>query len=282
MFIAGVGRSGTTLMVDLLGLHPRLSPVYETPFVSFLLDLLVGPSRVPRFLAPAYARLYLDRWSRNLPHLRHSKREHERFHHGPHHVLFDYPFAMARTAELLEAVRGGRPIEGLRAFVDALFAEHARRDGKACWVNKTPGYLRRLSLLHRVYPEMRFIHCIRDGRDVACSLVTRRWGPRTFGDAAAIWALGIRRGLAFAQQFPDRYTAVRFENLLLQPAQEIRRLLVWLGEEGDPEEILAHYQGGAVRLDTSRIGEWERIFSPDDRAQFQLRAGDVLAELGYQ
>ncbi|SES71567.1 Sulfotransferase family protein [Salinibacillus kushneri] len=29
MFIGGAGRSGTTLLVDLIGLHPNISPVYE-------------------------------------------------------------------------------------------------------------------------------------------------------------------------------------------------------------------------------------------------------------
>ncbi|WP_404454406.1 sulfotransferase [Virgibacillus necropolis] len=39
MFIGGAERSGTTLLVDLLGLHSNISPVYETDFVKFLVKM---------------------------------------------------------------------------------------------------------------------------------------------------------------------------------------------------------------------------------------------------
>ena len=41
VFLGGAGRSGTTLAVDMIGLHPELSPIYETSFVVELITLML-------------------------------------------------------------------------------------------------------------------------------------------------------------------------------------------------------------------------------------------------
>ena len=138
VFIGGAGRSGTTLVVDMLGLHPRISPVYETDFVMQLGKLLFsGRERSAADLRAQVTRC-MDEWTKPLPLRPHHKREHEQFHHGPHYILFDRPFALERTAELLREALAGRAAQGFRQFVVSLFEEHCRRDGKPRWVNKTP------------------------------------------------------------------------------------------------------------------------------------------------
>lgn len=292
VFIGGAGRSGTTLVVDMLGLHPRLSPVYETDFVLQLARLLFGSPR------PAGAQLHaevlrcMEEWSRPLPLRPHNKRPHERYFHGPHYILFDRPFALERTRELLNAIgrAGGPPapaaetaaLPAFRSFVLALFDEHARRDRKPHWINKTPGYVQYLPLLRALFPAMRFIHCVRDGRDVACSVVTRPWGPSNYPDAADWWVKTVRQGVEFETNYPGQCLVVRFEDLVREPARQLSRMLTWLGEEGDPEVILNPYRDETgISLDQDRIGEWERAFAPEDKQAFEQRAGKTLAHFGY-
>lgn len=281
VFIGGAGRSGTTLVVDMLGLHPRISPIYETDFVLQLAGLLFGEHGLSLQEIRGRVIRRMDEWTRPLPFRPHSKRDYEQFHHGPHYILFDRAFALERTTELLKQVAAGRATDGFRDFVLTLFEEHCRRDGKVRWVNKTPAYVNHLPLLRALFPTMRFIHSIRDGRDTACSAVTRSWGPQNYRKAAAWWANRVKRGVAFGRKYPEQYLEVRFEDLVQNPIEHLGRMLTWLDEEGRSEEILRFYQEDGVRLDSSRIGEWRRTFSQEDNRAFWELAGEMLVHFGY-
>jgi len=280
VFIGGAGRSGTTLIVDMLGLHPRLSPIYETDFVLHLMSLVVETPMRVKTLQKDVIRI-MDEWTKPLPHRPHNKREHEKFHHGAHHILFDRPFAMDQTRRFIEEVASGRPIAGMRALVNKLFSEHCRLEDKPRWINKTPDYVRQLPMLHELFPDLRFIHCIRDGRDIACSVTTRPWGPKTIPEAAAWWKDKIQSGVQFGKADPDQYLEVRYEDVVRDPAAQLRHILAWLGEEDCSAEMLEHYQGGAVSLDESRIGDWKTRFSADDLRAFTAQAGTFLEHFGY-
>jgi len=282
IFIGGAGRSGTTLVVDMIGLHPRISPIYETDFVIQLIDLLFTGKQLPLQKFVASLTHCMDEWTRPLPLRPHNKREHERYHHGPHHILFDRSFALDRTITFASALKRGEVEAGFRDFLTALFAEHCRLDGKPRWANKTPAYVHHLPLLQKLFPAMRFVHCIRDGRDVACSVMTRPWGPKTVPEAATWWATKVQDGVTFAEQNPDQCLEVRFEDFLLEPRKTLDRVFCWLGEPACSDEILRHYQDGVVRLEPDRIGEWDRRFSPTDREEFDEVAGQLLDHFGYR
>jgi len=281
VFIGGAGRSGTTLVVDMLGLHPHLSPIYETDFVLQLAGLLFASQGLtyPELSEEVLRRM--DHWSESLPHRPHNKQPYERYHHGPHYILFDRNFVLACTSDLLRDIEKGRVREGFRDFLVALFEEQCRRDGKPRWINKTPAYVVHLPLLRRLFPEMRFIHCIRDGRDVACSIVGRPFGPGNLPEAALWWADRVAKGVKFGREHPDQYLEVRYEDLVRRPAETLRRMLEWVGEDGDPEEILQQYGKDAVELDSSRLERWKGSLSPEQNRMFREIAGDTLSYFGY-
>jgi len=281
VFVGGAGRSGTTLFVDMLGLHPRLSPIYETDFVVYLAGLLFGNRKLGSAEISAKVLRYMDEWSEPLPLRPHTKRSYERYHHGPHYILFDRAFALERTAELSRDVEKGRARDGFRDYLVALFEEHCRIDGKPRWINKTPAYVLHLPLLRSLFPTMRFIHCIRDGRDVACSIVTRPYGPSNLQQAASWWANRVAKGVKFGRNHPEQCLEVRYEDLVRHPEETLGRMLEWLGEDGNPEQTLHHYTQNAVPLDPSRLGVWEERFSPEERRIFRGIAGEMLDYFGY-
>src|SRR5215475_2727722 len=137
-FIGGCGRSGTTLAVDLLGLHPSLSPVYETGFVLEVAQLLFSNPGVSAFVVSDHVQQLMEEWSRELPFRPHDKKDYERYWHGAHYVLFGREAALAATATLIDDLLTAEPQVGFRRFIAGLFAEHARQDGKPGWINKTP------------------------------------------------------------------------------------------------------------------------------------------------
>ena len=71
---------------------------------------------------------------------------------------------------------GGEIYRSAKEFVDRLFAIHCERLNKPYWIDKTPGLLNHLGGLSKIYPGAKCIHIIRDGRDVAVSIVSQRWG----------------------------------------------------------------------------------------------------------
>ena len=282
VFIGGAGRSGTTLVVDLLGTHPNLSPVYETNFVTGLAELYDAAQRGEHDRRRIQATLwrYLDKRTATHGERPQNKRDYERYVHGPHYILFSRNFAMERARQLLDAVAEGEMLAGVREFVVAVFEEHCRLDGKSRWLSKTPNYVLHLDLLRELFPDMRFIHCVRDGRDVACSVLTRRWGPKEPVDCARWRIETVARGTGFGQRHPENYLETRFEEFVEQPEVALGKVLEWLGEAGDAGAIVGRYRK-SVGIVGSRVGAWRTIFSAEDREAFHAIAGAMLQSFGY-
>jgi hypothetical protein len=153
------------------------------------------------------------------------------------------------------------------------------------------------------YPAARFVHIVRDGRDVVCSLFERGWlsAGRTGADDArhpygaeprfwveagrgaefagasdtrrAAWAW--RRYVEAARGFSDRAVEVRYEQLATDPEFVALTLAGFLDA---PEDPLVQALRGAH---ASSVGRFERDLSPQQLAEVESEAGDLLHELGY-
>lgn len=286
VFIGGAGRSGTTLVADMLGLHPRISPIYETDFILDLARILFSRGKkVPFGRVKLEALQYMDAWTRPLPQRPHNKRNHEKYFHGPHYILFDRTFAMKETERMIEELARGEQLGAFQRFIYTLFEEHCRVDGKPRWVNKTPVYVKNLAALNTLFPGMFFIHCIRDGRDTACSVITRPWGPSSFREAAGWWADQVSAGIEFGKLYPDRYIEVRFEDLLKETRGTLQNLLEFLGEDSGWGKITGRYGNGesdcGPALSHAPLDRWKTEFSTEDRLEFRDIAGPFLEKFGY-
>ena len=75
------------------------------------------------------------------------------------------------SGDLLESlVEAGEPLS-YSTFVTGVFDLYGKGQGKRLVGDKTPGYVRRIPTFHALWPEARFVHLIRDGRDVCMSAV---------------------------------------------------------------------------------------------------------------
>src|SRR5439155_14596986 len=80
-----------------------------------------------------------------------------------------------------EAVRNSLSRRSPASLADAfraVYAAYAAHRGKQLFGDKTPGYVRELPLIADLFPEARFVHLIRDGRDVVLSLREMAWAQR--------------------------------------------------------------------------------------------------------
>jgi sulfotransferase family protein len=198
----------------------------------------------------------------------------ERFHHG------------LRSSTTVGSTYVEREVllDATRDFCDAIFMGHLT-DGAHYLAERSPMHSGSVDVISSVYPDARFVHIIRDGRDVARSLVSHDWGPSSVTEAAERWRWAIMSARTAAPQ--DRYHEVRYEDVLEKPEETIAGLYDFLGVEYSDavlDEVLAEARvrrNQDARDPTPRREKWRDHFSAEDLRAFEDVAGDLLAELGY-
>jgi hypothetical protein len=187
---------------------------------------------------------------------------------------------------------------GFADVVAAPFQAYAKCHGKSRWGDKTPIYVLSIPAIAGLFPDAKFVHLIRDGRDVALSYLGM---PRFDGrilHAAWRWrdwvTAGVRSGSGLGA---ERYIEVRYEELVEQPETELRRLCTYLGMEFD-ERMLSFYLDADVRLQAPpemvpfhrntlmpshrSARDWRVQMTPPDVEVFEAVAGELLEQLGYE
>jgi hypothetical protein len=279
-FIVGVGRSGTTLLRMMLDAHPDLAIPPETGFLPEIAAL----TDTGNALRQAF------------------------FHSVTSMSTFeDSQLSPASLEGALAEIDPFDLANGLRCF----YRLYAARFAKRRWGDKTPMYGQHLDVIERLLPEARFIHLIRDGRDVTCSVRHLWFAPGSTIEAIALhWRHNVLRcrllGQAVRYYMEVRYEALvrepwltlgevcRFIELDFDPAmrryheRSATRLTEHLTRKNPDGSILithaqrVHNQRFVMRPPTlERVGRWQEELSPSEQARFASAAGDVLAELGY-
>jgi len=199
----------------------------------------------------------------------------------------------------IEAVRTEIGEVGSCRYSDAIAAAYkafVRAHGKSRWGDKTPRYVEHIPFLAGLFPGARFVHMVRDGRNVALSYANVPFGPKTVARAARLWArrveIGIRDGRALAE---GRYLELRYERLIADSESEIRSLCTFLNLGFDPGMLDHAERARDVVLDRARkynplttqrpgagASDWTRAMKPSHVKIFEAVAGDVLDTAGYE
>ena len=268
--LVGSGRSGTTLFRNVLDTHPDMAMTHEAHFIAPMARRRRIYGSGPGFDVAAF----LDDLYANPNFVRQG---------------------VARDE--LAADLAATPPAGFAAAVRSVFARYAADHGKPRYGDKTPGYVSHLPLLAEVFPEARFVHIVRDGRDVAMSYLDRsEWGPATISEAAHYWRDRVGRGRAAGRTLgPRRYREVRYEDMVDDPEATTRALCEFLDLDYRPELLHFHERGqefiassatpeafsGLASPVTRGMRNWRTEMAPDDVAFFEAVAGELLADLGY-
>ncbi len=194
----------------------------------------------------------------------------------------------ARSSPAVGTVYADREIvlDAIRDLCDGVFGEFLE-PGAQRVAERTPHHVHSLGLIAEIYPDARFVHIIRDGRDVARSLASRDFGTESVAEGAAEWRESILAARA-ADLPPDSYREVRYEDLVLDPAGAIAQLYGWLGLDTSPGVIKRALRESrvAANFDPARpeavTGKWRDDFGAADLDAFEAAAGRLLEELGYE
>ena len=261
-FIVGSARSGTTLLRMILNAHPDVAVPPESRFV---VELYEGRDDVD-----------VD---------------------GVLRVLGDHP--RFRLWELdIDSVRSELDGTTHAPFADvmsAAYAAYAHEHGKKVWGDKTPRYVEDMELLGALWPHARFVHLVRDGRNVALSYADVPFGPKTVGAAAGLWSERVEKGRAGGVAvWTSRYLQMRYEDLVddlkanvgsLCDFLEItfdERMLSYAERSGkNALERAKHYNPNVMRPPQKDIRSWEESMPPSHVETFEAVAGKTLSVLGY-
>lgn len=278
-FIVGTGRCGTTLLRLMLDAHTELAVPPETHFIPAAIRARRRSLRPRRAFLKAVTESPF--WRDNRMDGRELRRRVEALR----------PFTL-----------GG----ALRAF----YGLYAEARGKSRWGDKTPFYVLHMRAIHEVLPEARFVHVIRDGRDVALSFKDLWFGPDTAEEAAERWVSWIEAARAQSAALPA-YLEIRYEDLVLRTEATLRKVCDFAGLRWEPGMLDYHLAAGErlgemahpLRLSggrvveaaerkaihklaaqpprPDRIGVWKTEMSPAEQSRFERVAGRLLRELGY-
>ena len=292
-FIFGHARSGTTLLLRLVRLHPEVHGNYQAHFFTRqpLLNSLVNTPEAEEWLTRKS-----NRWNqgRDLS-----------------------PLVLRSTADFImerDAAREGKMIVGDKSPSSTIHGQ-AVRD------------------MHAVYPDGKLVYIVRDGRDVLVSERFRNFveeskflsaedrhiiadiqkdqAPFTNGTRSIFTETFIRRvaggwikNLQETEDegrrlFRDGYFGMRYEDLLSVSFDEMSKLWTFLGVKAvdaslgekikaemssnpDEEWQAKRNEGIASFLPKGQAGNWRRLFTERDKSIFKEVAGDMLVKWKYE
>jgi hypothetical protein len=202
----------------------------------------------------------------------------------------------------VERLVRGRP--SYPTFVTALFDRYAAERGKPIVGDKTPGYVREMGLLHDLFPHARFVHLVRDGRDVCLSALDwerkaeqfrRRfptWDAAPVSTAGLWWRSHVLEGRESGRRLDSRlYLELRYEALVADPEGECRRLCDFLDVAFD--RAMLRFHEGRTRFEpglsakhawlppTPGLRDWTTQMSREQVEEFEAAAGDALDAFRY-
>ena len=287
-FVLGTGRCGSTLVHEVIARHPGVG------FVSNLEDrIALGPPVVGRVNQAVY---------RRVP-ARFTQKGRVRFAPSEGYRILERQVSPILVAPVRDLVAGD-VTPWLDTRLRRFFGSRARVQDRPLFLHKFTGWPR-ARFLHRVFPEARFIHVVRDGRAVANSWLQMPWwkgygGPDRWNwgplpaDAQHVWeesgrSFAVLAGLqwnvlldafeaARAEIPSDRWLEVRYEDFVAAPRERMAEMLAFLGLTWTSE----FDRGFASHaFSTGRADAFRRDLGIHEMAMLEAAIADDLRRLGY-
>ncbi len=207
-FIIGAGRSGTTLLRLILAGHSHLHIPSETWFLDPLVREfpLAGTLTQPQLERAIETMVRHERWP-----------------------------DMALSETELRCQAGALTQPTLVSLIDIVYAHLLRESSKQRLGDKTPHYFAIVPQLATLYPDAKFIHLVRDGRDVAISWIDAGW--QRYYDAGFAWPAAMAHLRRDSAVYPDRMLEVHYEDMVRAPAETACLICAFLGETFEQEML---------------------------------------------
>ena len=183
----------------------------------------------------------------------------------------------------------------LSNIFDELFCTYAEKHslGSKVWGDKTPMNTLYLNWIGDVFPQSKFIHIIRDGRDVVSSYL-KMGRYDSILEAANRWINSIELAQAFGSKIKENYMEILYEDLVTNPDKSIKEVCAFLDinynsdildhtsqveKLGDTDK--SHHANLSKPISSESIGKWKHNLSESDQESITRLLQNPLRRLGY-
>jgi len=214
LFLIGAQRSGTTLMRLILNAHSQIAIPEEGTFLMPLLKKRL----LKREISGPFLKTLLSYFALN-----------------PQFKLWGHDF----SEYFAQLSKRGRTT--VRELMSGIFSVYSGSEGKIIWGDKTPSFFRKIDILFALFPKAKFIHIVRDGRDVFDSW--RKMDPSKNNSPliAIDWSYKLFRiEKSFTKIPPENRITIRYEDLLENPEKAIKSVCSLAGVEYEATMLEFH------------------------------------------
>lgn len=262
VFVIGAARSGTSVLTSLIRRYLKVSVGSESQFIIrfyrrlFEYGDLRSDDRLWRLIDGIAKERCFERW------------------------MVSCGFVLDRQRIFDRVAPGAR---GYPQVVNAIFDELARYQGMSRWGDKTLEYSHDLPVLLKLFPGARFVHIVRDGRDVALSALKASRGATNVYRAAQDWQRTLRRISHFASSLSwKQLLNLRYERLLSHPTETCLDLMDFLGIQRSEIVVAAIRADIRSQVRAGDIGKWRAGLSIAEQRVCEGVAGPQLRAAGYE
>jgi len=267
VFILGVQRSGTTLLRLILNSHSHIAIPEEA-----------------EFLRPIIKKKYLY----NEISKKDLKKIYNYLKNSPYYALWNYD-----SSKFLNWLEKQSSIP-LREFIHNLFMSYAESESKIRWGDKTPSLFRKLRLLYKLFPSAKFIHIVRDGRDVFDSWRKLDPSKNNVVVVSLEWQYKLYKIENFLKILPEnsKYT-IRYEDLLIEPEETVMKICNFIEMEFESRMLnfymqskyyIGNHHSSLIfqPINPGNLFKWKKNLTETELKVFNYLAGNYLRKYGYQ
>jgi hypothetical protein len=291
VFVGGTGRSGTTIVGDLLGNHSKIrtSTPIEIKFLtnkSGLVDVVFGYSSEIEKSAGKVSilnfRTYRKRKHKEKERFAKILAEFNKFiwekwwdidAPPPHGRGLISGISKSDLEDLLARLEHELKINrkwAARRFMGAFISKQFDAGDEIYWVETTPMNIPEANKLQELFPNALFINMVRDPRDVIASLLTKKWGPTTPLEGLDWIEKRLLAGHeALSVINPAKKITIALEDLAINSREQTyKKLLAFLKISDEP--AMQKFFVESMTPDAASSGRWKaEIDSPEFSAGYE-------------
>jgi hypothetical protein len=287
-FIVGIGRSGTTLLTNILNKHQALHCLPEANFLVFFLNHF----KQQRGFSEADIELIFQQI-----HI-----------YSYSHPFVGWEFNEETAKAQIKALCKSEPELGyleLCKHIYTLFKVPGQDKSQAsALIDKNPGYTIYLDKIAALSPASKFIWLIRDYR---ANVLSRKQSiylkPPHAAYNATRWKRFNQLALSFQKKNPEKVLLVRYEDLVLESDRTMSRIYEFLGVEATgiretemavPENMsefltqkqheqrmIKKYSDLSKPINADRVESWKKELSSYEIAVCEQICGSFAQQFGY-
>ncbi|MCW5907961.1 MAG: sulfotransferase [Chitinophagales bacterium] len=257
-FIAGCGRSGTSLLRTMLNHHPDF---FIPPECGFITDYMLFGAKLP---ASILCNLVL-----NEPELT---------------LWF-------KNKDLLQFDEN----ENIFTLIEKIHAATLEKNGKKFWGQKTPRFIRYFKEFKKEYPELKLLFVVRDPRAVVHSFRSSPGFVSYIPEIVNRWIFDNKAGIAAINEFGADVMLIKYEDLISDTESTLKKASEFLHVPYSPQMLEYNKTGNkdylafnkkqlqklAEKPDKTRIASWKNVLRNDEVRYIENRAAVLMDQFGY-